>query len=286
MSYLAADFYTIDCLSNTLAGSGKANYGVIDQLVQRDAATHIPVINASGLKGAIKEFCTHEWENKHDEVIQKVFGSVKPKKEEEKKEDNTATGLYKFMDAHLLCIPVRSDKAAYVHITSPQVLEHLSSQLKLFGKETLCPEIDSMAKLITDNSSHDAYYFHDSLKDAILEDFEFKANKKSSLTWSDKLQRLFGHDTVIASNTIFNTLTNDLHLPVIARNHLENGESENLWYEQVIPRKSRLWFALLKPESENEKIFDDKLVAAASVIQIGANATVGYGYTKIEPLNF
>jgi CRISPR-associated protein Cmr4 len=283
MSYLQADFYTIDCLTNTLAGSGKANYGVIDQLVQRDAATHIPVINASGLKGAIKEFCTHD--GLDEGVIKKVFGSVKPKKEEEKKDDDTATGLYKFMDAHLLCIPVRSDKRACVHITCPQVLENLHNHLKLFGKEKLCTELNSVAALIANNESTEAVYFDNALMGAILEDFEFTASTESSVTLSDELKNLFAHEIVLVSNQIFNTLTNDLHLPVIARNHLENGESENLWYEQVIPRKSRFWFALLKPESEKEPLFDNKMVADRSIIQIGANATVGYGYTKINTLN-
>lgn len=287
MNYLQADFYTIDCLTNTLVGSGKANYGVIDQLVQRDAATDIPVIHASGLKGAIKEFCTHE--RLDDKDIYRVFGSVKPSATESKqqtsKDEDIMTGMYKFMDAHLLCIPVRSDRRAYLHITCPLVLENITNQLQLFGKSSLVNDISTVACMINDNDSREAYCFNEALNGAILEDFEFKTTHKSH-ELPELLKNLFGNEIAVTSNYIFKTLTNDLHLPVIARNHLENGESENLWYEQIVPRKSRFWFTLLKPQNEVIPNFDNKIVAPDSVIQIGANATVGYGYIKINPVNF
>jgi len=277
MSYLQADFYTIECLSNTLVGSGKANYGVIDQLVQRDAATHLPVIHASGLKGAIKEYCSYH--NSTGTIdIKKIFGSVKDNN------TDTATGAYKFLDAHLLSIPVRSDKRAFVQITCPLVLENLSSHLGTFGKRNLVEKINSFASLIKNNDTAEAYCFSEGLNKAILEDFEFSAVLHQEIK-SMPLVSLFGDDIVLVSNYIFQTLTNDLHLPVIARNHLENGESENLWYEQVIPRKSRFWFVLLKPPMQGPDEFTGLLVQDDTVIQIGANATVGYGYTKINALN-
>lgn len=283
MSFLQADFYTIDCLTNTLVGSGKANYGVIDQLVQRDAATHLPVIHASSLKGAVKEFCTHSTNTNGSVItnddIRNVFGSVKSDKE------NTGTGLYKFLDAHLLYIPVRSDKSAFIHITCPLVLQLLVQEMELFKKEKLVDELKKLFTLINDNKKNEAYCFSDAQNEAILEDFEFKAVKHSSYKLSEVLNDLLGNEIVLTSNYIFQTLTNDLHLPVIARNHLENGESENLWYEQVIPRTSRFWFTLLKPVNETVNAFDNLVTEKNSVIQIGANATVGYGYTKINLLN-
>lgn len=293
MSYLKSEFYTIDCLTNMLVGSGKANYGVIDQLVQRDAVTHIPIIHASGLKGAIKEFCTHN--NKQDTTIisdgdiKKVFGSVKPKKDEaaDVAKKATSTGEYKFLDAHLLYLPVRSDKRAFVHITCPLVLQQIINQINLFEPGSLSTDLNAFANLITDIDSHsEAYCFNGGLNEAILEDFEFKAAKHPAYVFHETLKKLFNDNIVITSNYIFQTLTNDLHLPVIARNHLENGESENLWYEQVIPRTSRFWFTMLKPSGEFIQAFDDLLIGENSVIQIGANATVGYGYTKINSLNF
>jgi len=48
--------YVINTLSNMHVGSGEVNYGVIDNLIQRDSVTNLPNINSSGLKGAIREY--------------------------------------------------------------------------------------------------------------------------------------------------------------------------------------------------------------------------------------
>ncbi len=64
-------------------------------------------------------------------------------------------------------------------------------------------------------------------------------------------------------------------LPVIARNYLENGESKNLWYEEFVPRES-LFGMIVQGSEEDLKAFQD--VVDGKVIQIGGNATVGYGY--------
>lgn len=280
MSYLKANFFSIDCLTNMLAGSGKANYGVIDQLVQRDTSTKIPVIHASSLKGAVKEFCTHNNSLLEAGTIRKVFGSVKDNN------NDTGTGQYKFLDAHLLLIPVRSDKRAYVHITCPLVLENFAEHLTVFGKYNDAEKIKSFCKKVTNRDSRDeAWCFVPSLNEAVLEEFEFKARIHNDISLYPDIKNILKDDFIITSDYIFKALTNDLHLPVIARNHLENGESENLWYEQVIPSRSRFWFTLLSPVDENCGDFEDLLTANNSVIQIGANATVGYGYTKCNPIN-
>ena len=67
-------------------------------------------------------------------------------------------------------------------------------------------------------------------------------------------------------------------LPIIARNCLENGESKNLWYEQVLPRETVLGTLLLSSEDTLAKVLNGK------VIQIGANATIGYGYCEFIQL--
>lgn len=75
-------------------------------------------------------------------------------------------------------------------------------------------------------------------------------------------------------------------LPVVARNQLENGKSENLWYEELIPRESIFVVAIqsgLTSDPDDEKNFLDKI--NGKVIQIGANATVGYGYCLFTLLN-
>ncbi|MBK8110494.1 MAG: hypothetical protein IPK46_09275 [Saprospiraceae bacterium] len=68
-------------------------------------------------------------------------------------------------------------------------------------------------------------------------------------------------------------------MPVIARNYLENGESKNLWYEQVVPRLSRFWSMTIHPEQESQ--FWDMLFGEG-LVQLGANGSVGYGYCSFK----
>lgn len=81
------------------------------------------------------------------------------------------------------------------------------------------------------------------------------------------------------SDEKFKELCDDENLPIIARNKLENGESKNLWYEQVLPAESVLYTVILTD--------NDKLVKALNgkIVQIGANATIGYGYCKFEKIS-
>ena len=69
------------------------------------------------------------------------------------------------------------------------------------------------------------------------------------------------------------------HLPVIARNKLEDGKSENLWYEEVVPAESRFVFFVSYDNEEIFKEFDE--IIQKELIQIGANGSIGYGFCKI-----
>ena len=73
-------------------------------------------------------------------------------------------------------------------------------------------------------------------------------------------------------------ICSDDNLPIIARNVLDNGESKNLWYEQVLPAETVLYTVIQEEGDVLAKALDGKIV------QIGANATIGYGYCKFEEI--
>lgn len=83
------------------------------------------------------------------------------------------------------------------------------------------------------------------------------------------------------SDRDFVSLCSDDNLPIIARNVLDNGESKNLWYEQVVPAET-VFYTIIDSKGDAtlaNKIGDD------AIVQIGANATIGYGYCKFTNLN-
>ena len=73
-------------------------------------------------------------------------------------------------------------------------------------------------------------------------------------------------------------ICSDDNLPIIARNVLENGESKNLWYEQVLPAETVLYTII---QEKNDDLLN-AIVGDGKLVQIGANATIGYGYCKFE----
>lgn len=95
------------------------------------------------------------------------------------------------------------------------------------------------------------------------------------------LRRKFSYRNV--SNQEFIDLCSDDNLPIIARNVLENGESKNLWYEQVVPSEA-VFYTLIDDTLDEESTMAKKISEENAIVQIGANATIGYGYCKFTNL--
>lgn len=73
-------------------------------------------------------------------------------------------------------------------------------------------------------------------------------------------------------------------LPVVARNKLENGKSNNLWFEEIVPHESVFYFFAIVSDSDKEHL--DAFVKGVDkkVVQFGGNATIGYGLCEVEAL--
>lgn len=233
---MKATLYTIECISNLHVGSGQDNDGVIDGLIQRDVVTDLPCINASSLKGALREHC-EKWNNAHNEDAKKV-NVVKLFGKKVSGEENCEAGEYRFLDASILSIPRPSVNAPFVQVTCDEVVTELQDKASLFGVG------------LGNNE------------------------KETILDLADVLE------TNKCSYKDFKKYSNNDELPVIARNCLENGVSKNLWYEQVLPRKSRLAFFILHDDGEINEAFDSAITSVP--VQIGANASVGYGICVIK----
>ena len=197
---MKATLYTIECISNLHVGSGQDNDGVIDGLIQRDVVTDLPCINASSLKGALREHC-EKWNEAHNEDAEKV-NVVKLFGKKVSGEENCEAGEYRFLDASILSIPRPSVNAPFVQVTCDEVVTELQDKASLFGVGLGDNEKETVLRLA------------------------------------------------------------------------------NVWYEQVLPRKSRLAFFILHDDGEINKAFDSAITSVP--VQIGANASVGYGICVIK----
>lgn len=251
--------YMISCLTNMHVGSGGANYGVIDNLVQRDTINDMPTINSSSLKGALREFFKDKWGEK-GEKLNYIFGKDTSRNPDSKGKDEI--GHYKFFPADLLVLPVRSNKRPFYRATAPMLIDTINSKAKAFtNKNIISGNYTVNQPTITEGTN------------VLLEDWRTVVDQNFSA--DPKL----GDNVAGFDNNTFKKLAKKL--PVIARNQLDNGESKNLWYEEVVPRESRFVFFVSK-DGKYSTEFDGKL--KDSIVQIGANASIGYGYVTITKI--
>lgn len=277
--------YKITALTNLHVGSGDQNYGIIDKLVQRDPVTQFPVIHASSLKGALKVYCKDvlEMDDKKDPMLNSFGG-----------DDNQ--GYDKFFSAHLLTIPVRSNTQPYYRATCPAILKEIIEMMQMFG----FPETNKVfaafkeLKKVTLEMKKKFMVFKQIKENTIVEEHEltkkseYYLDKKTLIKNIDKneikeILDLDSTDFIIIRDDIFMDICDNL--PVVARNRIENGE--NLWYEELVPRQSEFYFFYIGNSDENEKNVMQKIVnnsANKMPVQIGANASVGYGFCKIEKI--
>lgn len=266
-------FYLLEAKTHLHVGSGDSNYGVIDKLVQRDPVDELPCIYASSLKGAFREFFEELLDEKR--LASEIFG----RKNDD--EAGTSKGTHIFHDGFLLSLPVRSNSKPYFAAICPMVLKRLVDTAAMFGIKpdtALEQEILQATKQIQPSKGKACVFDHP-IENLRIEDFT-----PEDITYSNvaipRLKQLIGENVVLVHDDDFKQLCNDFNLPVVARNYLENGESKNLWYEQIIPRESRFVFTVNGYNVKGPDSFKEKV--QQRMVQIGANASVGFGLCRVK----
>lgn len=292
--------YILRCLTNLHVGQGDANMSIIDKQIQRDPTTQFPTIHSSGLKGALRQFFDDSLGQGHD-LTERLFGAGT---QTPGKKQAFGAGKIFFGPGHLLSLPVRSDKHPYFNATTPHILADFIEYLELSKEDELVKllrsQFDPLIKLSSIEEKRKKEegaeaektqptlpawpkVFATAYHGAILEEesyqahfFNYEADETlaEQRTWRKGVEAILGAPFALMKHPTFQELC--LDLPVIARNKLSNGISENLWYEEVIPRETRFYFSV-KGEEMDLINFNSKV--NKQLIQVGANATVGYGQT-------
>lgn len=110
------------------AGSG-TSLGVVDLPIQREKYTDFPVIQASGLKGAVREWFEFKFtDNANKRKIELAFGPDKIGSEE-----SGFAAAVTFADARVLLFPVRSLKGIFAYCTSPTALQRFRRDAQIAG---------------------------------------------------------------------------------------------------------------------------------------------------------
>lgn len=168
-----------------------------------------------------------------------VFGSDKTVNGKSK---DTQKGSYAFFDAQILFLPRQGENELFYWVTTETILQRFTERMNTF-----------LIDYKTD-------------KNELTNHFKNKMGKY-------RIEILKGGE-----EDKFIEFCNDYNLPIIARNRLDNGESVNLWYEQILPQETIFYTVFLSDKKVIEDILDKKIV------QIGANATIGYGYCEFQKI--
>jgi len=268
--------FKITTLSNLHVGSGEQNFGVVDNLVQKDPITEIPMINSSSLKGSIRDhFFSILGKDMTTLRMKSIFGHSD--------KDEANAGEVKFLQASLLALPVRSNKQLYFLATTPQILKEYIESYKILTKKTLSLTIPIIAE-------GKSIYISTLDNDCYVEDYKVDENNNQML--KDLSDKLFdGAPLALIKDDVFKTIS----LPIITRNKIAKTQEDdnNLFYEEIIPRRTIFYSYMITPSKANiadENIknrfidFIDEI--KKENIQIGANASIGYGLCRFEEMSY
>lgn len=259
--------YILEPITNLHVGNGDINYNIIDNEVERDPINGYPIINASGIKGSFRKFIKNSDSSKDIAF----FGSEANNKNDKSK----IPGGLKFYNGECLGVTMRNKigKSPYSLVTTKVMLKRfIEMNVILKGNCNLKSEF--INELVDDK-------IYKALDDDVTVE-EIEAKEKINLNivkFFEEIDNETSKNLVIMPHNLFNTIS----LPVIARNNLDNGISQNLWYEEYVPHHS-LFFVCVSSEDDN-LLNEFNSAVNGQIVQFGGNATIGYGLTKVTNIS-
>lgn len=302
------------CRSSLHCGSGN-DIGIIDLPLQRERHTGFPKIEASGLKGGIRE----AFEDSEEEI---QVGAKKVRVGDKEtisltfgpENGDAHAGSLGFTDARILLFPVKSMRGVFGWVTCPYVLERFKNELELCG-------VKLNLNIPRANTTTMGCNLFVKDKIIILEEYSFQIEKDKDENgdctrlskWlsehifpndpeykftSDKLKT----DIIVLEDDAFRDFVT-LSTEVITRIkiHSETGtvQSGGLFTEEFLPPETILYsivFAspIFKEDKAQKGIFNQNEIqeedlvmeyftkALPSVIQLGGDATIGKGIVRTK----
>ncbi len=303
------------------AGSGDS-LGIVDMPIQRERHTGFPKIEASSLKGSMREhferqeLSIEEYNKKTDEEkktfvlkkqIQASFG------DEGTNNEGSKAGALGFTDARLLLFPVKSMKGVFAWITCPKIISKFNEELKLSKLKNDAGK-DLFFEISAGNLAATGNNLTLNENKIILEEYTFvvnnnkgEKNKVNEFGEWLALQLFDGKgyfaeklmtDIVVLEDDDFKDFVN-LSTEVITRTKINNDtgtvQDGALFTEEYLPAESLMYSLVLtaaefakkedKKEFETEeklKTFFKNFISENDVLQIGGNATLGKGITRAK----
>lgn len=283
------------------AGTG-TGLGAVDLPIQREKHTNYPIIQASGVKGALRDTAELSFGRGNQDTIKNIFGA-----------DSDGTDIIHASaispsDARILLFPVRALNGVFLWITSRSVLNRFARDIE--GVIDGVPELNEKDKkddktnedeniaLVSDNSQLVGgsimleEYAYPAKHDAQLEEWAKFIGKHALKTSADYWRtRLETHLVLLPDNDFRDFVTYSTE--IVTRIHLDDTtkvvRQGQLFTQELLPADSLLYSNVIVTDTRGK----DNRVAATDVlkeikqaigknIQIGADETVGRGRVILD----
>jgi CRISPR-associated protein Cmr4 len=258
--------------------------GAVDMPIQREKHTAYPLIQASGVKGALRD-TAELYLGRDSQEVKSIFGGVSGS------DDGTHVGAISPSDARILCFPVRALNGVFVWISSPLVLERYQLET---GAGEIAQIPSSSGALLADSKLL--------LGDKVMfEEFAYEARQdKASLLWSQHLaaqvfpddkfwqDRMTSHFAILPDEEFRDFVRYSTE--IVTRIHIDDKKTVKdgqLFTQELLPADSLLYSVVQITNSRDKKyeavqVLEGITTAIGSRIQIGGDETVGRGRVRLS----
>lgn len=267
------------------AGTG-VGLGAVDMPIQREKHTAYPIIQASGIKGALRDTIELRLGGNSSEDVKSIFGGASGNEGED------FAGAISPSDARILLFPVRALNGVFVWITSPTVLAR-------FKQETGLKDLPIVPEINPKDSAQVANQNLVISGQIMLEEYTYPSVvTQDAANWAQYLAKeIFPNDdndfwrNRVASHLVI-LPDNDFRdfvrysTEIVTRIHLDDVKKTvkkgQLFSQELLPADSLLYSMLHITDSRNNQIKADAVVkkvqnALGNHLQIGGDETVGRG---------
>jgi len=294
----ATSLVTFYGISPIHAGAG-ASTSVVDLPIQRERHTNWPHIQASAVKGAMRQHFRRYAETvvkddkKANEFINYIFGydgdNDKDRESHKDKDDKVITnaGIISVSDAKLLAFPMRTNIAPFVHITSQAVLERLQEDLRFCGESINLPQFNVTADkaiwLLKPSNTNN---------NIILEDYVVEVTQEQKLP--EEISSYFNSNIkalLLVSEEVFDYCTSyctEIQTQIKIDSKTGTAQDGALRYQELLPSDSLLYSVVYYSASAFDTSFQADTVKNTveenikNYMQLGGDETLGRGICKIS----
>jgi CRISPR-associated protein Cmr4 len=277
------------------AGVG-STVSAIDLPIQRERTTQFPIVQGSGIKGALRSLFYDVKEKTSD--VEAVFGAIKEVIEDGQRKQVSFGGAVSIGDARIVLFPVRSLTGVFAYTTCPAVLARLGRDVPSFPRLDLNPKMEEA--LVPDGSGVTAS------GKVVLEEFSFSAKAAapagSVAKWLSEYALPAGEEYTYWRKKVQNSLV-ILHDDAF-RDFVQNStevatrvkldpakktvDGSGLWTQEALPSDSLLLSAVIVRSTRDGSNGTAEQVAKwlteniPARIQLGGDETTGQGVVALR----